>query len=125
MVVPSAPAYAAPLVAAPLYAAPAMYAAPLNYAPQAAPQCNSSQSAYGASGVNSTEQLTALLRAALAPNGTASAPSAAAAPSVPPDTTLEDRVTKIEQRVNTLEQISRDLSSIVKSHEQRLKAATP
>ena len=126
MVVPSAPAFAAPLVAAP--AAAPMYApvqlAPVTYAPQAAPsQCSSSQAAPSSAPGKSQEELAAaLLRALLTANGNgaSSAPNALAAPAVPPDESLSDRVGKMERRVQDLEELSLSLGKIIKSHEARL-----
>jgi hypothetical protein len=127
MVVPSAPAFSAPMVAAaPIYAPAApVQMAPVSYAPTYAPQqapsqCSSSQAAPSA---KSTEQLEALLRAALGLNGTNNAP--AAAPTVPSDTELADRVSKVEKRVTELELLSAQLGKIITIHDQKLKAIAP
>lgn len=129
IVVPSAPAYAAPLVAAPMYA-PVTYApaAPVTYAPayapQAAPQCSSSQAAPGAQG-RSDEELAAALLKILLGNGGMPGSAAPAAPSVPADETLEERVSKLEQRVQRLERISVDLSDRVDSHDAKMQKLAP
>ena len=76
------------------YAAPAVPAAPTG--------CNSYGSAAPRAGDDLVLALTKALLGSSAPGGSA----APAAPSVPPDTTLEERVIRLEERMKRLEGVA-------------------
>jgi len=121
MVVQSAPAFAAPLVAAPMYAAP-LAAAPMQYAaPYAAPAAPSACN--GSAAPRGTDELVLALAKLLGTPANGSA--APAAPSVPPDTTLEDRVARLEERMQRLEGIALGLDQRITDQETKLRKLAP